>query len=287
MSDVIRVFQEEDHTGCTMPELLGLGKSDRKRLATVIRKTKGTITVGEAAEALRVPPSDAAKMLASWAKRGWILRVQRGLYVSIPLESTTSDIPIEDSWIIAERLYSPCYIGGWSAAEHWGLTEQIFRSVVVMTTRKPRDRAPILKDTKFILHTIQEKELFGLKSVWRGQIKVAVSDPARTVVDMLKDPRLAGGIRPTTDILVNFLSSEYKNTKLLVDHAKKLGIGAVFKRLGFLIEQLNLGEQEIIAACRSQMTAGNTKLDPTLPVQNLISRWKIWVPESWMKEQHD
>jgi len=32
--------------------------------------------------------------------------------------------------------------------------------------------------------------MFGLKSVWRGQVKVSVSDSTRTILDMLNDPRL-------------------------------------------------------------------------------------------------
>ena len=41
-------------------------------------------------------------------------RVRRGLYVSVPLESRTADVPLEDPWLIAERLFAPCYIGGWA-----------------------------------------------------------------------------------------------------------------------------------------------------------------------------
>lgn len=266
-----------------MQALSGLGKTERKRLTELIRHTKGTISVSEAAETLQVSSSDAAKMLARWATKGWLSRVRRGLYVPVPIESRISDVPLEDPWIIAERLFSPGYIGGWSAAEYWGLTEQIFRSVVVMTTRKPRDRTPVIKNTKFIIHTVQEKALFGLKPIWRGQVKVPVSDPARTVIDMLSDPGLGGGIRPTADVLLNYLKSEFRNLDLLIDYAKRLGNGAVFKRLGFLIEHLAPEEKAFLLACRSGLTKGNAKLDPALPAEKLVSKWRLWVPEKWEK----
>lgn len=264
-----------------MQELSGLGKTERKRLTELIRRSKGTISVSEAAEALQVSPSDAAKMLSRWTTKGWLSRVRRGLYVLVPIESRISDVPLEDPWIIAERLYSPGYIGGWSAAEYWGLTEQIFRSIVFMTTRKPRDRTPIIKNTKFIIHTVQEKALFGLKPVWRGQVKVPVSDPARTVVDMLSDPGLGGGIRPTSDVLLFYLKSEFRNLDQLIEYAKRLGNGAVFKRLGFLIERLVPEEQAILADCRSGLTKGNAKLDPALPTERLVSKWRLWAPKEW------
>lgn len=268
-----------------MQALLGLGKTERRRLIEIIRRTKGTITVRDAAETLAVPPSDAAKMLARWASKGWLSRVRRGLYVSVPMESFISDVPLEDPWIIAERLYSPGYIGGWSAAEYWGLTEQIFRSIVVMTTRKPRDRSPIFKNIKFIVRTVKERALFGLNPVWRGQVKVLVSDPSRTVIDMLNDPRLGGGIRPTVDVLLNYFKSESRNMEQLVDYGKRISNGAVFKRLGFLIENLIPEEKEILIICRSELTKGNAKLDPALLTQKLVSKWRLWVPERWEKER--
>ena len=268
-----------------METLTGLGKVDRERIAAIIRGTKGTISIGEAVEILGVSSTDAAKMLSRWSRKGWFSRVKRGLYIPVPLESRTADVPLEDPWLIAERLYSPCYIGGWSAAEYWDLTEQIFRTVVVMTTQKPRDRSPTIKGTNFMLRTVSEKAMFGFQSVWRGQVKIPVSDPTRTMLDMLSDPRLGGGIRSTVDMLRNYLSSENKNLELLTDYADRFGNGAVFKRLGFLLERSAPDELKTIDTCRTRLTTGNTRLDPNLRADKLITRWRLWLPESWAKER--
>lgn len=267
-----------------MEKLSGIGKTDRERLSAIIRETKGTISVKEATDILSVSPTDAAKMLSRWAKKGWLSRVWRGLYVRVALESRTTDISLEDPWIIVERLFSPCYIGGWSAAEYWDLTEQIFRTVVVLTTQKPRDRAPVIKGTSFMLRTISEKALFGTKPVWKGQVKISVSDPTRTILDMLTDPKLGGGIRPTVDMFLSYLKSENKNIQLLIDYAKRLGNGAVLKRLGFLLERYAPGQEAAISECKAQLTKGNTKLDPSLKADRLITRWRLWVPMNWAKE---
>lgn len=267
-----------------MKTLTGIGKEDRKRLSELFRETKGTISVTDAAGILKVTSTDAAKMLSRWAKKGWLSRVQRGLYVRVPLESRTPDISLQDPWIIAARLFSPCYIGGWSAAGYWDFTEQIFRTVVVLTTKKPRDHAPVIKGTSFMLLTISEKALFGTKPVWKGQVKVSVSDPTRTILDMLVDPKLGGGIRPTVDIFLSYLKSESKNIQLLIDYAKRLSNGAVFKRLGFLLERYASDQEIALNECRSQLTKGNVKLDASLKADRMITRWRLWVPESWIKE---
>lgn len=273
-----------------MEAISGIGKLERQRLSEVLRGTKGTISVEETANILEISPSDAAKMLARWAKKGWLSRVQRGLYIRVPLESRSADVPLENPWIIAEQLYARCYIGGWSAAEYWDLTEQIFRSIVVMTTRKPRDRTPNFKGTRFILRTIKQEVMFGIKPIWEGQVKVHVSDPTRTIIDMLNDLKLGGGIRSVTDMFLNYLKSENKKIELLIDYANRLGNGAVFKRLGFLLERFAssaeiLPEEETTAinACQSQLTKGNVKLDPSLNADKLITRWRLWVPENWAK----
>lgn len=268
-----------------MQNLLGLGKVDRIRLTKIIRNTKGTISVPETADILDIPRSDAAKILARWATNGWVSRVRRGLYVPVPLESQFSEVPLEEPWVIAQDLFSPCYIGGWSAAEYWAMTEQIFRSVLVLTSRKPQKENQIIRNTNFVVRKIQDTALFGLKPVWKGKIKVSVSDPARTIIDMLSNPALGGGIRPVLDVFKKYLKSEYKNTKQLIDYSLKLNNGAVFKRLGFLLEQYAQTETLAIEACNTNLTKGNAKFDPSLPSDKLVTRWRLWVPENWKKDK--
>ncbi len=268
-----------------MSTFAGIGRDSRTKLAKLLREARGTISVQQAAGSLGVPDKEAAKTLARWTEQGWLSRVRRGLYVPVPLESSTGDVALDDPWIIAARLFAPCYIGGWSAAEHWDLTEQIFRSVLVMTTTKPRNRRPVIKGQKFVVRTILPSSLFGTKPVWRGQVKVDVSDPTRTVVEMLDDPNLGGGIRPTADVLQSYLKSKSKDLELLVAYAKRLDSGAVFKRLGFLLERFAPEEKPTIEACRSRLTAGNVKLDPSLPAERLLTAWRLWLPATWTKEQ--
>lgn len=266
-----------------MKSISGLGKADRKRLSAVLRGTRGTISVAEAAKILDMPSSGTAKLLSRWAKKGWLSRVRRGLYISVPLESRTADIALEDPWLIADKIYNPCYIAGWTAAEYWDLTEQIFRTVVVNTTQRPRKRKETFNGTEFLLRTVSDKAMFGLRSVWRGQVKVNVSDPTRTMLDMLSDPLLGGGLRSTVDMFRNYMGSEKKDLQLLIKYGDQLGNGAVFKRLGFLLEEYADKEQVIIDLCKKRLTAGNAKLDPALSSERLVTRWRLWVPERWVK----
>jgi len=62
-------------------------------------------------------------------------------------------------------------------------------------------------------------------------------------------------------------------------------IAAGLARLGFITERYAPNEQELIAACRTRLTKGNAKLDPSLPTDKLISAWRLWVPTNWAREK--
>lgn len=262
----------------------GLSARSRTQLSRLLRDNPPLVTVSAAAAVLGITQAAAARSLASWSRSGWLARVQRGAYVSVPIESASADIALEDPWPIASEMFAPCYVGGWSAAEHWGLTEQIFGSLCVMTTKRPRDRKLLLRRARFELHTIRETYFVGLKTIWRGGTRVQVSDPARTLVDMLADPALAGGIRHLVEMLRNLLHDQPKEVAKLGVYATQLGIGSVFKRLGFLLQRDHPDQGGLIELCRQNLSAGYAKLDPALPSDRLATAWRVWVPAAEARE---
>ena len=110
-----------------------------------------------------------------WRKRDGC-RERSGLYLPVPIEATASDISAEDPWTLAMDLFAPCYISGWSAAEHWDLTEQIFNTTVVYTTHTQRKKTQKISGLSFRIHRIKESELFGTKRIWRNNVPVLIAD---------------------------------------------------------------------------------------------------------------
>ncbi len=84
-------------------------------------------------------------------------------------------------------------------------------------------------------------------------------------------------------MLGKYLGSENKNLELLIEYGDRIGNGAVFKRLGFLLEKIAPDEIKAIEGCQNRLTAGNAKLDPNLNNIKLITRWRLWVPENWKR----
>lgn len=254
----------------------------RHRLVSVIRAAGDVIHIDDVIAALSVERVEASKLLSRWTQQGWLRRVGRGTYVPAPLESLDSEHVLEDPWVLVPALFAPAYIGGRTAAEHWDLTEQLFRDIVVMTAQPVREKQQVRHGASFTLYHIPDRKIFATKSVWRGKSKISVSDVHRTVVDMLDNPALGGGIQHVADCFAVYLKRSDRSDSSLVKYADELSNGAIFKRLGFLAEK-HEGTADLIEACRSRLTKGNAKLDPALKCTRLVSKWHLWVPPSWVQ----
>ena len=84
------------------------------------RRAHGAFDVADVARILGIDHNEAGQLLVYLARRGWLSRVRRGLYVAVPLDARRSGEWIEDPWVVAERLFSPCYVGGWGACASTG-----------------------------------------------------------------------------------------------------------------------------------------------------------------------
>lgn len=255
-------------------------------LASLLRETHTSISVAEAADILDISRHQAAKLLSSYVKKGWLTRITRGTYILVPLGSVGPTVP-EDPLAIAAKLYAPCYIAGWSAAEHWGMTEQIFRSVIIMTQQHQHHYSPTIAGTQYLLHLAKPSKFFGLTSLWSNNAKILISDPSRTIVDLMLHPEIGGGIRSSADMFINYMKSSHKSIEKLVEYLGQAKVGAAYKRLGFLSEKFFPSEKILIEICKKSLTSGNAKLDGSMSCKNLITKWRLWVPDSWKENSID
>ena len=234
----------------------GILEKNRKMVTSLHRGTSGPFTPLEAATLLNLDINRSRRFLAYLADNGWLTRIRRGLYATVSLDVAEPSTWKEDPWIIAAKVFLPFYVGGWSACEHWGLTEQIFKDTVVITSHPVRQRHIEIQGTPFIVKVVRNDKIFGTEIVWRGRTRIPISDPTRTVVDILDDPGIGGGIRHVADILESYLSHSRRNDSLLLDYAHKLGNKTIFKRLGYLLESISKGEASLIEECHKGISSG-------------------------------
>ena len=254
--------------------------NDRELVAILAQNSESKyISVQKAAEVLSLSTNAAAVKLASLTRRGWMLRAKRGIYLILPIEAAPGQPTTpEDSWILANKLFSPCYIGGWSAVEYWGLTEQLFNSTLVITAANIRSKQVKVLNQNFRLFNTSATKIEGLVKVWRGSSEVLVSSKERTIVDCLTFPELCGGVQHLASIMSNYAGSLEHNYSEIINNAEKFGSGATWKRLGYLAEKLWADQEDILIAANKHMSAGDAKLDPAVKDNGtLTNKWRLWI----------
>jgi predicted transcriptional regulator of viral defense system len=242
-------------------------QSGKSRLAAVINAAGDVLHIHDVERTLTVTRTTAAKLLSRWAD-------------PVQLALRDSEQVIQDPWVLVPALFDPAYVGGRTAAEHWDLTEQIFRDILVFTARPVRQNSVESQGAVFSLKHVPQELIFGTKTVWRGQTRVMVSDIHRTIIDMLDNPATGGGIQHVADCFTQYLKHKEADPRLLTDYAERLGNGAVFKRLGFLAER-HPEAGALLDAAKLRLTKGYAKLDPDLNCSRIVTRWRLRIPETW------
>lgn len=255
----------------------GLSQSGRRDLSALFGGGEQTVTVERAAEILEITHPTAARRLAAWTAQGWLRRIRQGLYLAVPVDVPDPASWTADPWFLADLAWSPCYITGWSAASHWALSDQIFRTTVVATATRVRGVTQELAGNAYLVRKVPEERFeWGLRSEWRAGRRIFVADPAKCLAEMLGSPDLGGGIRHVLEILDAYLADQ--DVHELIDALDRLGNGAAFKRLGYLVERFDMLDEATVGTISGRITSGISSLDPSLSAQGTrVMRWGLLV----------
>lgn len=247
-----------------MSAIGGISAEGRAELTTVLAGHHRVVSTADVAERLMVDRTTAAKKLARWCERGWVRRARRGLYVPVPVDAADPGSWSEDPWVLAEAAWTPCYFTGWTAANHWSLTEQVFRTTVLKTSGRVRKSTDHMLGNDFLVsHVDADFMTWGLSAAWRADRRLLVADPARTVTEVLDDTSLIGGVRHAAEVVATYLLDYPWST--LIEYGDRLGNSAVFKRLGYIAERGRLVDDELVAQCASRIASGVSLLDVNGP----------------------
>lgn len=138
-----------------------------------------------------------------------------------------------------------------------------------------------LDSFKLKLKTIKAYKMFGTQLVWRNNVKVKVSDPSKTIVNLLDDPSLGGSMRVVQNFFREYWDSEYRNIKKLILYGKKMRNKTIFKRLGFLLDLNELADKHTIESLRGKISSGYSMFDPKVRGKFFIRKWGLRVSTMW------
>lgn len=233
----------------------------------------------EYSEAFKVLPeskeSAVKELLSDMTKRGLLMRLKESVYYIIPYEANAETF-MPDWHLIAEHLVNDVkhYIGYYSALQIHNLITQPSLKEQIVVSKQIRPSEIKIKNIPFQFIYHNDKHFFGAKKIWIDDFnKVLCSDLEKTFIDCLFKPDYAGGIVEIAKAI--YMSKEKIKYNQLYEYAIQFNSQAVIKRLGFLLEFLEINT-EIIEKLQEKKTNSYVLLDTELPKQGKrSSRWSI------------
>lgn len=225
-------------------------------------------------------------VLSRLEKGGWLHRLERGVYMIIPLEAGPERLWSESALVIAPHLIEPAAVAYWSALYYWQLTEQIPRTVFVQSTARKYQREKEILNMTFRFITVVESKFFGVaKRTLDGQ-PIYVTDREKTLVDAADRPDLSGGVAQLAQALEAVQTA--LDWRRLESYLRRWPTTGPLKRLGYLIEALDLpipDREERLTRWREMLAPGIVLLEPgqTEDQGPIVTRWQLRVniPTPW------
>lgn len=255
-----------------------LGQREAEFLSRQAQRGETIFTILEAQQ-FWGKPETTHKVLSRLQHKGWIHRLERGLYMIVPLAAGPERHWAEDSFVIGGHLVrnSPTAIAYWSALHYWNMTEHIPQLVLVQSTQRRHRAQVIIQGVAFRFILISESKFFGAITQYRNGLPFPITDREKTLIDACDRPDLSGGIALVSQALKTCLDRVDWNR--LDDYLARFGSSAAYKRLGYLIELGGLATIERgkrLERWQSQLKAGISSLEPGSGVSGRINaRWRL------------
>ncbi len=270
-----------------MPDMGYAGSQGLALLNQIVSDVGPIFTVAQAqaaAKTLGLSTTHVRALLSRLARGPWLARIKRGVYAAQGPLLATEIHP----FAVAAILVTPSAISHWSALAYHGLTTQIPFTVQASTPQKvvtpemrngnayrPRGRSvwrALGMEFEFV--QVKQRHFFGFQEEWVSRWhRVRIADPERTVLDMVAYPQIFGSISVAMETLETHL--EQLDLSRLVSYALRYDVGAVIKRLGWILETLGV-DNAVIAPLQAYPVRTYYLLDTAGSSDGIpVARWRI------------
>ncbi|MFQ6084561.1 MAG: hypothetical protein ACE5WD_14575, partial [Candidatus Aminicenantia bacterium] len=247
----------------------------KELLSKLNREGKEIYSFDEILKFAKVSRNFTWKVVSELENMGRLVRLEKGKYLYVPegFEGNWSGT----SFLIASHLVKPYALSYWTALNYWHYTEQIPRTIFVQTIKRKLYSKKEISGVRYKFITLKPNKFFGLTTIWERHHKIQITDKEKTIVDCLDHPQYCGGILEATKGIYLGITNKEIGIDKLFQYAKRLGNKTVLKRLGFIVEALELTlPPSIIEKIQKEIGKGFSLLDPLLPNQGKYnSRWQL------------
>jgi len=257
-------------------KLKTLGPQAAHLVTTLYEQNMPIFRLKEVQKILRLGNASSRNFVRKLVNRGVATRLKPGLFILVPFELGKEAEYIGNPFVVAREIMSGkegYFLSHATAMEiHGGVTQP--QLIVYVTTLKPR-RSITAQGIEFRFIHSQKRYFFGISDYWvTKQEKVRVSDLERTIIDGLKQPEYCGGLTEVAKGL--WMRHQDININRLISYAIKIGVGAVIRRLGFLLELYKIGTSGDWEILSLHLTETYVRLDPLLPPEGkFLRKWRL------------
>jgi predicted transcriptional regulator of viral defense system len=252
-----------------------VGSRLAKLLAALYDRGQTTFTLAEVQTITGLSAQSTRSLLHKAAVRGLVARLKSGLFALVPSELGSEREYSGNPYLAARALVGaePYYLSHSTAMELHRMVTQPRLGIFVSTSKRIANR--VIHSTEFKFVFVKPEQIFGTQPHWiTKQEQVVISDIERTVIDGLRRPEYCGGIAEVAKGLW-MRHGDIKVDKL-VRYATQLKVGAVMRRLGYLLELYELAPKDKLNELRSQLTPTYDLLDHVLPRSGRYTKgWRL------------
>jgi len=257
-----------------------LGPLAARLITTLYNRHRPIFHFQEAAEILngRAP---ASKVLVQAINNGIVTRLKGGLFCLVPFELGFEREYLGNPYIAARELILGGHKGSkekyyLSYGSAFDLHQMVTQPQLIVYVSSPRMmRTRTIQGTEFRFVRCNADDLFGITEIWVDKNEtVFVSDLERTLLDGLRQPTYCGGF---SEVARGFsIKHQAIDPQKLIDYAVKMDVGAVIRRLGYLMELYQIGSRIHWEFLRTKLSSTYQLLDPELPAEGRhTARWRL------------
>ncbi|HSW69498.1 MAG TPA: transcriptional regulator [Gammaproteobacteria bacterium] len=224
------------------------------------------------------------EILAYHLRKKNIVRIRRGLFVSIPLSfRDTAESYVIDPYLIAGRINDDAVLAYHSAFDFHGVSYTLSQQMIFLSQHKIQPF--IYQQTEFTRlpfpkALIKKKKINAeVMSVDREGLTIKVTSLERTIVDALDRPEYAGGFE---EIWRSAAHIPVLNFNKMIEYAILLDNATTIAKLGFFLEQyqkkFNVDEKSLNKLQAKKPASVHYLERSKREAGKFISRWNLMVP---------
>jgi predicted transcriptional regulator of viral defense system len=252
-----------------------LGATSALLVTTLYERRRLIFTLADAQDITSLKATSARTLVHKMVGRGVATRLRPGVFQLVPPELGRESDYLGNPYIVARELMGrkPYYLSHASAMDIHDMVTQPQLDVCVTSPKAMRGRSVLGTQFRFI--RCKPEHVFGTMDYWVSkQEKVTVSDLERAVLDGLRQPEYCGGVTEVAKGM--WIRRADINVGRLVEYALRLNVGAVMRRLGYLLEVYDLGAAAERERLRENAGGSYSLLDPVMPPQGKhIATWHL------------